>query len=255
MSHLRRGLAAAVLFAAAAAFALAGDVVVLKGGEVVRLREPWVRRGNTAYLTRADGTLFSVPVAEIDRNATAVARAAAPAPSAAQPTPPAFTPADAVKNKGEGKARVKITDADVSHPLDLSTPAAAEEKKKELLAGGAKVEIAEYNQKKEGDALVVTGQLRNPTQQPAEDVKLSVTAIDEKGQPIDAAVASLSKGVIESGMTVQFTAKITVGERIPATLRFAPTWSGPRPTPAPANPKTGANAANRAGNQPRPPAQ
>ncbi len=54
---------------------------------------------------------------------------------------------------------MRITDSDVSHPLDLSTPAAAEDKKKEQTprAGAAQVEIAEYNQTREGDALIVTG--------------------------------------------------------------------------------------------------
>jgi hypothetical protein len=246
------GVVAAAFLAGSAAFALAGDVVVLKGGAVIELKQPWVRRGNTAYLTRPDGTTYSVPVSEIDKNATAAARAAVPAPAAAPQEPAPATPAEAVRAKKEGpKAVVKITDSDVSHPLDLSSPEAGPDKekdKKELAAGGAKVELAEYNQKREGNDLIVTGQLRNPTQQAAENVKLSVTVLDEKGQPIDAANASLSNGIIESGDTIQFTAKIAVGERIPASLRFAPTWNGPKPTPAaPARPGAGAaGPANRA---------
>ena len=94
MSRIHRGSAVvAALFVAAAGLALA-DVVVLKGGTVVTLKQAWVRRGNTAYLTRADGTLLSVPVTEIDREATAAANhsaaAAAPAPAEA----PASTPAE-----------------------------------------------------------------------------------------------------------------------------------------------------------------
>ena len=81
----RRSAVAAALFVAAAGLTLA-DVVVLKGGTVVTLKQAWVRRGNTAYLTRADGTLLSVPVTEIDREATAAANhsaaAAVPAPLA-----------------------------------------------------------------------------------------------------------------------------------------------------------------------------
>ncbi|MFY9550708.1 MAG: hypothetical protein WAU32_06115, partial [Thermoanaerobaculia bacterium] len=73
MIRFRLGLAAAALVAGVAAVALAGEVVVLKGGTVVQLNSPVVRRGNTAYLTRTDGTLLSVPASEIDRDATAAA--------------------------------------------------------------------------------------------------------------------------------------------------------------------------------------
>jgi len=253
MRRFRQGLAAALL-AGTAAIALAGDVVVLKGGTVVALKAPWVQRGNTAYLTRADGTLLSVPVSEIDRDATATARAgAAPRPVVEERLAPA-TPADAARVNHEGpKARVRITDSDVSHPMDLSAAAVAAEDKKALLAGGgAKVELVTYNQQKDGTGVVVSGQLRNPTQALAENVKLYVTVLDEKGQPINAGNASLSNGEIESGSTVDFNVKLEVGERIPATLRFAPTWTGPKPTPvAPSSPRPGGQRAS-AGNPTRP---
>jgi hypothetical protein len=249
VKRLSRGLAASVLLAGAAALAAAGDVVVLKGGGVIQLKQPWVRRGNTAYLTRADGTLLSVPVSEIDRQATAVASAASASPPPPAPAvfAPPSTPAEALRSNRDGpKARVKITDSDVSHPMDLSnaTSAAAVEDKKALLAGAARVEIATYDQKQDGGSLVVSGQLRNPTQQAAENVNLRVTVLDEKGQPIDAAPASLSNGLIEPGGAVDFTVKINVGERIVGSLRFAPTWNGPKPPPAPAAQR--ANAGQKA---------
>jgi hypothetical protein len=244
--RLRRGFVAAALFAGTAALAAAGDVVVLKGGSVIPLKQPWVRRGNTAYLTRADGTLLSVPVSEIDRQATAAASSAPPPPAPAV-SAPASTPAEALRSNREGpKARVKITDSDVSHPMDLASATAVAEDKKALVAGAARVEIAGYNQEKDGGNLVVSGQLRNPTQQIAENVNLRVTVIDEKGQPIDAANANLSNGEIETGSTVDFTVKFNVGERIPASFRFAPTWSGPKPTPVPAPAASKSNGGQKA---------
>ncbi len=152
-----------------------------------------MRRGNTAYLTRADGTLLSVPVTEIDREATAAANqaAAAAAPRAApsrrrrphRPRPPGPR-----ADTSGPKAKVRITDADVSHPMDLGTP---EEAKGEAAPAGApgaaRVEVADYTQELRGDALTVKGTLRNPTQTPAESVRMTVAAIDEKGEPIDSA--------------------------------------------------------------------
>ena len=233
--RLRMGLAAALLVASAAAALAADDVVVLKGGSVIPLKQPWVRKGNTAYLTKKDGTILSVSVSEIDRDATDAARARAAAPKAAEPKSEAApaTPADAARAKEDtAKARVRITDADVSHPMDLSDPAAGgkdDKDKKDLAPGSARVEISTFDQKKEGDALIVSGKLRNPTQELAENVRLNVIVLDPKGEPIQSGFASLSNGEIESGMEVDFLVKIPVGDKTPATVRFAPTWAGPKP--------------------------
>jgi hypothetical protein len=253
VKSLRRGLAAAVL-AGTAAFALAGEVVVLKGGTLIELKQPWVRRGSTAYLTRADGTLLSVPVSEIDREATAAAAARRAVPAPAPTQPPASTPAEVVRaTRDVPKARVKITDADVSHPLDLGEPAPGEEDTKNQSPGPVRLEVADYTQEKAGDSLTVRGTLRNATQGTAENVRLQVTAIDEKGQSIDGAMASLSKGVVESGQSVEFMTALKVGDRMVASLRFAPQWSAPRP-PAPTPPQPGTAAAAAAAAAKRPPA-
>jgi hypothetical protein len=213
-------------------------VVVLKGGSVIQLREPWVRRGNTAYLTKPDGTILSVSVSEIDRDATDAARArrAAPKPAESQAEAAPATPAEAVRSKEDTpKARVRITDSDVSHPMDLSDPAAGgkdDKDKKDLAPGSARVEISTFDQKKEGDALIVSGKLRNPTQELAENVRLNVTVLDGKGEQIDSGVASLSNGEIDPGSEVDFKVKIPVGEKTPgrsASRRRGPARSRRHP--------------------------
>ncbi len=242
MTRMRAGLIAAFL-AAAPAFALA-DVVVLKGGTVVSLKQAWVRRGNTAYLTRTDGTLLSVPVSEIDREATAAANQAPPPAPAAAPAVPPSTPAEAVRATSDApKARVRITDADVSHPLDLEAAnAPAEGKEAAAAPGGARVEVADYTQELVGEALAVKGSLRNPGQAPAENVRMTVAALDEKGQPIDGAPATLSKGSIGAGQSVDFTASLKVGSKTVASIRFNPQWTLPKPPPEP-TPQPGTAAA------------
>jgi hypothetical protein len=247
------GFFAAALLSGAAALCLAGEVVVLKGGTVVPLKQPVVRRGSTAYLTRADGTLLSVPVSEIDRDATAAANQAK-APAASQPTSAASNPADAARTARDGqKARVRITDADVSHPLDLSSGSAEEKDKKDQTAGGPRVEVADYTREKNGGALLVKGTLRNPGQGSAENVRMAVTAVDEKGQPIDGSNATLSKGTVDSGTTVEFSASLNVGEKTVASLHFEPQWTTPKPPPTPAPGRAGA-AAGQAADANRPPA-
>ena len=236
------GIVAALLGLAAGALA---DVLVLKGGTVIQLKQPVVRRGTTAYITRADGTLLSVPMSEIDRDATTAANRAAAAPAAAAPAPAAATnPADAARTVRDGqKAKVRITDADVSHPLDLAEAAGGEDKdKKTETAGMARVEVADYTREKNGAALVVKGSLRNPGQGTAENVRLSVTAVDEKDQPIDGANATLTKGSVASGSTVEFMASLNVGERTVAAIKFQPQWTVPKPPPPPA-PAQGARPA------------
>jgi len=230
-------IVAALLGLAAGALA---DVVVLKGGTVIPLKQPVVRRGSTAYITRADGTLLSVPVSEIDRDATAAAnRAVAPAEAPAAPVA-ATNPADAARTVKDGqKAKVRITDADVSHPLDLAeTTGEDKDAKKAEAAGQARVEVADYTREKNGAALVVKGSLRNPGQGTAENVRMSVTAVDEKGQSIDGANATLTKGSVDSGSTVEFMATLNVGERNVAAIKFQPQWTVPRPPPPAAAPGT-----------------
>ena len=251
MSRLRRGFAAAVL-AGAAALALASDVVVLKGGTVIPLKQPVVRRGNTAYITRADGTLLSVPSSEIDRDATAAANSApAPAPKEALA---ASTPAGAVRDAKGPKARVRVTDADVSHPMEMETSTAGAKEKKDVGPGSPKVEVADYTREKNGASLVLKGTVRNVGQGVAENVSMMVSAIDEKGQSIDGSNANLSKGTVDPGTSVEFNASLNVGDKTIASLRFQPQWTAP-PPPAPPTPRPGtAAAAAAAANKPPAPA-
>jgi hypothetical protein len=190
-----------------------------------------------------------VPVSEIDREKTAAANRAAAAPPPAAPAPAASTPAEVARVTKDGpKARVRITDADVSHPLDLEAAAAGDEKKDQATGGLAKVEVGDYTQEKNGESLAIRGTLRNTGQAVAEGLRLQISAIDDKGQPIDGGAAMLSKGTIDPGGSVDFNASLKVGDKVPASLRFAPQWAAPKPPPAAAQPgvpaaATGAPAA------------
>jgi hypothetical protein len=249
------GILAAALLGAAAS-ALGTEVVVLKGGSVIPLKGPVVRRGSTAYITRADGTLLSVPVSEIDRDATAAANRPAAAPAASAAPAPATNPADAARTVGKDgqKAKVRITDADVSHPMDLGpgTGDDKDKKDKDDSKGAARVEVADYTREQTGPTLVVKGTLRNPGQGVAEGVRMSISAMDEKDKSIDGVNATLSKGSLDSGSTIEFTASLNVGDKTVANLRFQPQWTVPKPplAAAPGQPGQPAGAGQAAANRP-----
>jgi hypothetical protein len=245
----------AVLFTASS---LVAEVIVLRGGVIIDLKSVPVRRGNNVILTRSDGTVLSVPASEIDRAATATRAAASPPVPAPAPLPAATLAGAARAAREVPKARVRITDADVSHSeagaAEAERSAGEAQKETEASAGAGRVEVADYTQEKSGDALIVRGTLKNPGATPAINVRMSVTAIDAKGQAITSAEAGISNGVIEPSKAVAFTATIPIGARPVGSLKFAPRWVAPSlPAPAPGS-ASGTDSAARAGAQPATPA-
>jgi hypothetical protein len=229
---MTKSLRNAVLLVFLTAAAGLAEVVVLKGGVVVRLQRPPVRRGNNVLLTRTDGTLLSVPASEIDAAATAALRKVPPP----TPEPPPGRPptlAEAARASHEvPKARVRITDANVSHVEHNAQAAGNAEdgpKEKETGSGAGRVEVGDYTQEKSGEALIVRGTLRNPGATSASGIRMTVTALDAKGQAIASGEAGLSSVVIEPSKTAAFSITIPVGTKPAASLKFAPRWIAPSP--------------------------
>jgi hypothetical protein len=217
------------------ALAQAKETVVLKGGARIEISSPMMPKGNVVILTRTDGTVFSVPASEIDTAATAALKAAPPvAPPAPAVTPPPATPAEAARAGREvPKARVRLTDADVGHnPEPVAGREGGAEKKKPSRPVPAKVEVGDYNQQKAGDQLVIHGVLRNVGASPATNMRITVAAINEKGETIAISEGSLSTGSIDPGQQTDFSVSIPVGQNTVASLRFSPQWT-PTPPPAP----------------------
>lgn len=219
MKTLVRTAVLLLVFPAAATLA---EVVVLKGGAVVNLQRPPVRKGNNVLLTRSDGTLLSVPASDIDRTATAAANAA-PAPAPPPVAAPPATLAEAARAGREvPKARVRITDANVAHGDSSPAPAADADAPKETASGAGRVDVADYSQEKSGEALVVRGTLRNPGSTIATNVRMTVSALDSKNQPIASGEAGISSAAIEPSKTAAFSITIPVGKVAVGSLRFTP---------------------------------
>jgi hypothetical protein len=225
MKTLVRTAVLLLVFPAAASLA---EVVVLKGGAVVNLQRPPVRKGNNVLLTRSDGTLLSVPASDIDRTATAAANAA-PAPAPPPVAAPPATLAEAARAGREvPKARVRITDANVAHGDSSPEPAAADAPKETASVAG-RVDVADYSQEKSGEALVVRGTLRNPGSTIATNVRMTVSALDSKNQPIASGEAGISSAAIEPSKTAAFSITIPVGKVAVGSLRFTPRWASTAP--------------------------
>jgi hypothetical protein len=234
---MKRSLRTAALVLFFTAGAGLAEVVVLKGGAVISLQRPAVRRGNNVLLTRTDGTFVSIPASEIDRAATAAANSAPPPPSPASSTParPATLAEAARATRDVPKARVRITDANVAHGESSAAAGSAEaEPAKDASTGSGRIDVADYTQAKSGDALVVRGTLRNPGSTPATSVQMTVAALDAKGQIIASGEAGVSSGTIEPNKTAAFSLTIPVGARAVGSLRFSPRWASTAPA-APAS--------------------
>jgi hypothetical protein len=249
--------AAMLMLFGAFAIVSASETVVLKGGKTLELSKPYVIRGSQALMTLKDGTLISVAAADIDTAATRAARRARPVP--AQPTGP-LSPAEAAKaQKAHAKARVKIGDDDVGHVLDTgeTQPSAADEAAAES-EQGARLEVVDFDQRPSGDTLNVKGTLRNSGKAVAENIALSVSAIDAAGKAVATANAIVAAGSLESGSTASFTAALPTAVKA-STLRFTPRWSGaasvakPEGATAPGAGRPGAVATLPAPAKPAPP--
>ena len=249
-----RALGVAAFAMVLAVAAPGSDVVVLKGGERIELQSPPRQQGNNVLLTRADGTLLSVPLSEIDMKATADARKAARKP---EPTVEAVaqTPAEAARSGREGpKAKVRVTDADVAHEtVQAEAGDGAPGEKKDAPKGVARLDVVGYDQSRAGASLIVRGSLRNVGGTHASNSRLTVTALDQNGDVIGTGEGSLSKGSLDPFETVAFTASVPIGEKIVGSLRFQPQWLSAPPPASPAEAaaaqKTAATASQTAAGQ------
>lgn len=225
MRIVGRAIGISLLLALLASRTAGAEVILLKGGVRIELKKPPVRQGNVVLLTRVDGTLLSVPASEVDWKATAAAKASASAPPAPAVTAPPGSLAQAAKASGRGpKARIKLTDADVSHSVEEGNDSG---EKKEPQTGPARLDVMDYTQEKADANLTVHGSLHNSGGTPAVNSRMTVTALDEKGDKIASAEAGLSKAVVDPGGTVSFSVTIPIAERFVGTIRFAPQWSTP----------------------------
>ncbi len=223
-SNRRPVLLSALAILSFAILAAGNEIVVLKGGKSLELSKPYLIKGSQAIMTLKDGTVISVPAGDVDKEATASARAKAAARSSGPAGAAALTPAEAAKaQKSAPKARVKLGDDDVTHGgYDDSTGEEGGSK------GEGSLEVVDWNQTVNGETVVIKGTLRNTGKAVANDLRLSVSGKDDSGKVVATANADIAAGSMEPGASAGFTASLNSSVRL-AGMRFVPSWTSPAP--------------------------
>lgn len=203
----------AVLALAAAAAPASADWLVLTDGGRVETAGPWEVRGGLVVFTLANGTLSSVRASEVDLPASAAATEAAkrpPEPAAAAAPPP------------KPKARVVLTEKDL--PPVYRPPAPAETAEGEEAAsegaaapaagapagGDPRLAVADWNAATpdDYDGTVVTGRLRNVSEQLLTRAAVDVVVYNASGTLLSRASATfLDPGPIAPDRVADFEAR------------------------------------------------
>jgi hypothetical protein len=200
---------------------LAADKVVLRDGRTLETRKPPEIRGRQAVLTLADGSLVSIPAAEIDTQKTAAAAAkageAAKHPTAAPVAAKPPTLVDAARATREGKkAAVVLTDQDVAGGT-LDSPEA------KRAAGDGNVVVSNVAAKKNQSGTAVTGSVQNVGESTVEGVGVTIELVGENGKTVASSFGQLSADVLAPGETATFNAQMDT-EATAQNVRVLPRW-------------------------------
>ena len=212
-------IGAAVVVAALLAAPAAADWLVTRDGGRVETRGPWKTKGKLVVFTRADGQLSSLRLTDVDLAASerATAEAVAKAKEAAEPKP-----APPPEKK---EARWVMTDKDF-HPA--APPAAKEEAKpaaEDTDAAGRPrliVTLENWDRKAVPDGVEITGTLRNPGNELAADVGVTVRLFDDTGALVATGEGRIANPSLGPGEAAPFTATF------PGVFTFAEAKFEPR---------------------------
>lgn len=211
----------------AVALLLAGsglaDVVVLKDGRQVTISKPYVTKGRIAILTQPDGTLLSVPVADIDvaksAAANAALKAAPPAKVVAAEAPKKpQTPAEAAKVKSGKRATVVLSDQDVARNY-----AEAEGEAKEKGEAEGKVTISGVSAVQSGSGYSISGSVANVGKSNVQGVTVTVEAIGTDNKVFNTVQANVAKESLAPDERAGFSAQVQTDREV-KQFRYVPNW-------------------------------
>lgn len=192
------------------------DWLVTRAGGRVETQGTWQVKGRLVVFTKADGSLSSLRLSDVDiaasRQATTEAQAAKLKSETEEPPKP------------EHKKSVRsLTDADFSHKAaddGAPKPDAADKdkekdkgKEKDKSPEGVKVSSWRQAQRTEGDGLDLFGTLQNEGKELATDVAVKVKLYNETNQVVGTGDAILASTSIPAGGATSF--------RVPFTGVFA----------------------------------
>ena len=175
------------------------DWLVTQEGDRVEINGPWKVEGQLVTFILPNGTLGSMRLSAVDLDASQALTEKA----AAQPAP--------VQPKPRRKAEFVLTDADVGHPRssDSGDSDSAGQSTAAEARPGLRVAGWRENVDLSTSSVTVTGNLQNPTQNPATSIALSVMLYGEDGSLLETATADLERGFLNPGASVRFEARFT----------------------------------------------
>jgi hypothetical protein len=225
-----------------------GADVILRDGQVIATKKPYVVKGKIAILTRTDGSLVSIPVEEIDLGKTAAAAAVKPAAPKTEPTPAApkkpTTPAEAARVKPGKRATVVLTDADVR----TSVPAEPEGEKTEK--GDGEVSISGTNATRTKSGYSINGSVVNSGKGDVRGASVTIELVGENSKTLATTRGILAKDLLAPGEKSTFTAEVE-SETEAKSFRYLPSWQVTVPVKA-AEPGS-ASKPETASSSPKPP--
>jgi hypothetical protein len=216
-----------LIAAGPAGIAVCADVI-LKDGRTIATSKPYVVKGKTAVLTTPDGSVFSVPVADIDTAKTAeaafAAENAAPGPEAkgAAAEKKATTPGEAVKAAEADRAKKKkssvvLTDRDV-RPGAIYSPDGEKGEK-----GDGEVVISSTTETRTKTGYAIDGSVVNSGKADVRGVSVTIELVGEGRKTMVTTRGNLAKDSLAPGEKSTFTADVAV-ETDAKSFRYSPSW-------------------------------
>lgn len=197
---------AAILIAILAPASAAADWLVTREGGRVETRGPWKTKGKLVVFTRADGQLSSLRLADVDlaaserATAEAVAKVKAKEAAEAKPAPP----------PEKKESRWVMTDKDFRQappppPKEEEAKPAADETD---AAGRPRLEVVldTWDRRNLPDGLEIAGVLRNPSDEIAADVGVTVRLFDDTGELVATGEGRIANPALGPGETAPFRA-------------------------------------------------
>ncbi len=205
MSDLRplsrlAGLAVATVCLWTVAAPAWADWLVLQGGERLETRGPWQQRGKIVVFSRADGTLASLRVTEVDLEASRKATE-----ESLHPKP--VVQVEDLPDEGPKKKRTVITDKDLPRRSvpPPATPAVASDT---TPAPASPVTVGSWRKQvmPGGEGTVILGALQNSSASTATNLTLQVTLTDDKGALLATAPGLFPTRMLAPKGSVEFRA-------------------------------------------------